>query len=431
MATADYFARFGFCGPQIPDPPAADLGLVVTIPCHAEPDLLATLDALWRCARPPCGVEVIVVINSSTAAGPEVQEQNRLTQVQAREWVSLHPDPGLRVHVLHFPDLPERHAGVGLARKIAMDEALRRLAAVGREADPVVCLDADSLCDPDYLVALHEHFRRHPRTPGCSVYFEHPLAGPEAPRIYEAICRYEIHLRYYVQALQWCGLPHAFHTVGSSMAVRAKVYRDQGGMNRRQAGEDFYFLHKVIPLGHFTNLNATRVIPSPRVSHRVPFGTGRAVGEYLASNRMETYPFQAFVELRDWLLQMETWCGGSDPPQPRASIAAFLATQDFPNALEEMRRNTASLESLRRRFFRWLDGFRTLKLIHFVCDHGLGRGQVEEEVLRLQSELDVRSARPPDLAVRPLAPELLALLRERDRARDNGCRGRGTTGVWL
>lgn len=420
MATADYFARFGFCGPQIPDAPAADLGLVVTIPCHAEPDLRATLEALWRCARPPCGVEVIVVINSSAAAGPEVKERNLTTLVEVREWVRHHLDPGLRVHVLHFPDLPERHAGVGLARKIAMDEALRRLAAVGREGNPVACLDADSGCDPDYLVALHEHFQRHPRTPGCSVYFEHPLAGPELPRIYEAICRYEMHLRYYVQALQWCGLPHAFHTVGSSMAVRARVYREQGGMNRRQAGEDFYFLHKVIPLGHFTTLNSTRVIPSPRVSHRVPFGTGRAVGDYLASGRMDTYPFQAFIDLKAWLEQMEAWFRGRGEPEPPASVSGFLGTQDFPAALEEMRRNTTTPESLRHRFFRWFDGFRTMKFVHFARDHHFGTGRIEEEVAKFSKHIGVELGSASPSAGVLACPAILAELRRWDRA---GLRG--------
>src|SRR4029434_9989987 len=106
--------------------------------------------------------------------------------------------------------------------------------------------------------------------------------------IYKAIAAYELHLRYYLQALRTAGFPHGYHTIGSSMAVRARTYMEQGGMNRRQAGEDFYFLHKLIPLGGFTELNSTTVYPLPRPSNRVPFGTGRAVSEWLIQTGNKT-----------------------------------------------------------------------------------------------------------------------------------------------
>ncbi|MEZ4848575.1 MAG: hypothetical protein R3B93_08135 [Bacteroidia bacterium] len=70
---------------------------------------------------------------------------------------------------------------------------------------------------------------------------------------------------------------HAFHCVGSSMAVRSIAYQKRGGMNRRKAGEDFYFLQKFIAEGTLAELSTTKVIPSPRASEKVPFGTGRAI----------------------------------------------------------------------------------------------------------------------------------------------------------
>src|SRR5690606_5551781 len=132
---------------------------------------------------------------------------------------------------------------VGLARKIGMDEALRRLDRAGRLDGVIACFDADCTCDPNYLVEVERFFRENPKAPGCSIYFEHPLSGPAEPGIYQAVARYELHLRYYIEALRHAGFPHAFHTIGSSMAARASAYLQQGGMNKRQAGEDFYFLH--------------------------------------------------------------------------------------------------------------------------------------------------------------------------------------------
>ena len=65
----------------------------------------------------------------------------------------------------------------------------------------------------------------------------------------EAIMKYELYLRYYRLALEYTGHPHAYHCIGSAFAVRTLDYVAQGGMNKRQAGEDFYFLQKLIATG--------------------------------------------------------------------------------------------------------------------------------------------------------------------------------------
>ena len=104
-------------------------------------------------------------------------------------WCEGRSDPGLVVRILEHLELPARDAGVGLARKLGMDEAVARLAAARRPRGIIVGLDADCRVDADYLTALHEHFRRHPDSPGCSVYFEHPLPGASAPVLHAAITR--------------------------------------------------------------------------------------------------------------------------------------------------------------------------------------------------------------------------------------------------
>jgi hypothetical protein len=58
-------------------------------------------------------------------------------------------------------------------------------------------------------------------------------------------------------------------------------------MNRRMAGEDFYFIQKLLPAGGFFNLNQTTVYPSPRSSARVPFGTGVTI-QRLTEGKNET-----------------------------------------------------------------------------------------------------------------------------------------------
>ena len=151
-----------------------------------------------------------------------------------------------------------------------------------------------------FLPYINELLKKSDRS-ACSIYFEHPLSGNNYPEaIYKYITLYELHLRYYFQGLAYSGFPYVFHTVGSAIAVKALPYVKAGGMNRRQAGEDFYFIQKLVPAGGYFNLNSTTVYPSPRASSRVPFGTGASIGKLDAGNSstLLTYNMLAFKELR-------------------------------------------------------------------------------------------------------------------------------------
>lgn len=360
--------------PQIRSRPSLNLGLVVVIPAHDEPFLLLSLMSLKKCDLPECDVEVIVVVNESEKAPEAVKERNRRIAEQASSWAQQNNRPRLKFSVLHH-ELPAKHSGVGLARKIGMDEACWRLERARNPEGIIACFDADSRCDPNYFRAIEDYFKRHPDAPACSIYFEHPLAGADFDEpVYQAITEYELHLRYYIQAQRYAGFPHAFHTVGSSMAVRCSAYQQQGGMNKRKAGEDFYFIHKFTLLPGFGVLNSTRVIPSPRPSHRVPFGTGRAIQEITRQKgAYQTYAFESFEELRAFVqLLPDLYREGPTVLQPLATplLHAFLETQDFAEKLKEFKQHSSGYTTFQNRFFRWFNAFLVMKHLHFVREHG-------------------------------------------------------------
>jgi hypothetical protein len=400
-----YFERFGFCGRQIQAPVPAGLSLSVVIPCFNEPNLITTLESLRRCDPPKSVFEIIAVVNAPAGAPPSVLAQNRETLEAARVWIGETKFP---LHLIQACDLPPRHAGVGLARKVGMDEALRRFEDAGTlDRGIILCFDADCTCAPNYLSAVDEHFRMHSKSPACSIHFEHPLEGGLAREIYAAILSYELHLRYYVQALRYAGFPHAYHTIGSSMAVRARAYMEQGGMNRRQAGEDFYFLHKLIPLGGFTELKKTTVFPSPRASNRVPFGTGRAVSEW--RGEMKTYPLRAFEDLRMFLSTVAA-LKSQEPQNVPESVRTFLSGQNFAEALDEIRRHTTTAEAFVKRCYRWFDGFRAMKFVHHARDHCYGEEEVAVAAAKLLERMGAKSA-PKNTR------ELLEVYRDFERGR--------------
>ena len=366
----------------IDDKPHPDLRIVVVIPCHNEPDLIGALEHLANCKPPLCHAEVIVVVNGSANNLPAVHQQNQRTLDQAADWLAKQNNRWLPIHLLNFTNMPSKHAGVGQARKIGMDEALRRLADIGHAEDGlIVCYDADCRCSNNYFTGIESHFALHKDTPGCSIHFEHPLDAKEwtilgfgnnaaEQKVFDGITSYELHLRYHVQAQKFIGFPYGFHTIGSAMAVRAWAYVKQGGMNRRQAGEDFYFLQKISWLGPLTELDNITVYPSPRLSDRVPFGTGKAVGDYLANcNQLTTYPLQAYREVQ-WLLNQATvmWeKGKTDDKKPKA-LTLFLGKDFCSIVLPELRENSGNFTAFRKRFLRWFNAFRLMKFLNFARD---------------------------------------------------------------
>ena len=315
--------------PYILTPIKKDLEIIVVVPCYKETELITALSSLINCKKTKGTVEVITVVNSAISDLEAVKETNSKMLEKAQKWNKEQDTNWLNFYFIEANNLPDKDAGVGLARKIGMDEAVIRFEQINKDGI-IACFDADSTCATNYLVELEKHFEHNPKSPACSIHFEHPLQGKEfSEKNYRAIEAYELHLRIYKNALKFCGFPFAYHTIGSSMAVKSKGYQKQGGMNKRKAGEDFYFLQKMMTLGNFTELTTTTTYPSPRVSDRVPFGTGRAMKNYLNGEvkKFTTYNFQSFMDLKvlveqlDYLYQNEI-----DLPE---SVKAYLNTISF------------------------------------------------------------------------------------------------------
>ncbi len=393
-------------GPQISSRPATNLGIIIVIPCSDEEALLLSLMSLKKCTLPQCSVEVIVVINHGENAGKNVVAQNQKTYLEALEWAKSNNTPELKFHLLFHSDMPKKYAGVGLARKIGMDEACWRLEKAQNPTGIIVCFDADSKCQKNYLQAIESHFREHPLTTAAGIHFEHPLNGLDfEENIYQAIALYELHLRYYIHAQRYSGFPFAFQTIGSSMAVRANAYQKQGGMNKRKAGEDFYFLHKFIELGTFTEIKTTKVIPSPRPSHRVPFGTGKAVGQLLKGNlNYTTYSLQSFEALKTLfgcLKNLYTLNPNQVLDRISKPLVEFLKTVAFEKKWIELHQHTGNYESFEKRFFRWFNAFMLMKCVHFLRDHYFEDIEVETAATQLLKQMH----RQPPLGAKGLLLE--------------------------
>jgi hypothetical protein len=363
----------------------------VVIPSLAEATTIpATLSSL--AANPPDFLRdflVLVVVNHRPDASPDDKADNCTTLGLLaggdQRWNGLNlawvdaASAGL--------ELPLKGGGVGLARRIGLDLALARLDAMNGEA-LLVCLDADTLVRPDYLPALVKHFEQS--VCGAAVIpFRHQRgATPESDRL---ITRYELFLRGYLLGLALAGSPYAFHSVGSAMACRATAYVKIGGMNSRAAGEDFYFLQQLARTVGVEQLAGTVVHPSPRASHRVPFGTGRSVSRMLVGGEGEQlfYHPACFRLLGAWLnlvADRPDADGGTLQEQAReisSCLGDFLELNRFGEIWDKLRRNNPGQASLLKAFHGWFDGLKTMKLIHHLSNGPFPRCEPDEALAEL------------------------------------------------
>lgn len=370
------------------DPAGAYHGAVV-IPSLAEgPSLFRTLDCLAdNPAEQRARYLVIVVVNQRQDAAPALRRGN-LRDLQELSRQASHS--GLHLAWVDAAsaglELPSRQGGVGLARRIGCDLALEHLDWSGRPL--LVSLDADTLVEPNYLAVVTAHFAA--ANAGAAVLpFRHQPAGGPAQQT--AIDRYELFIRCHALGLARAGSPYAFTAVGSAMAARAMTYVRCGGMPRRQAGEDFYFLQQAVKTDGVARLCGTRVRPSARLSGRTPFGTGQSITTQLDENSRPLlfYPAAAYRIIERWL---RTASQLADAPKTDLSgraaevspaLDAFLAENRFPEAWQRIRQTHAGSQARLRAFHIWFDGLKTLRLLHRLCARDLLRRPLEEIVPEL------------------------------------------------
>ena len=272
-------------------------------------------------------------------------------------------------------ELPEKEGGVGLARKVGLDAALNIFNYEEKSRKKIlICLDADCTVKENYLTEIHRHFYEN-KIKAASIYFEHNLTYPGKDN--SAIICYETFLRYYVICLRYAGSYYAFHTIGSAMACDHEIYIKAEGMNKKKAAEDFYFLEKISKHTWIHNIKTTTVYPSERKSWRVPFGTGQRVTRFHAKTQEEYFLYDPYIFeiLKEWvnifhsgnILSAEQYlrhgksiCKG---------LYEFLQIQNFTLNFTSILNSSKSTIQIRKQQLRWFDGFRTLKLIHFLRDN--------------------------------------------------------------
>jgi hypothetical protein len=259
---------------------------------------------------------------------------------------------------------------VGLARKIGCDAALLLIFRKIINHPLIYCSDADARLPHDYFERPLRYLDNG-RTAAAFLYpFVHRL--PEEPRHRRAMELYELRLRAYVDGLRRAGSPYAFHALGSIMVIEASAYAKVRGVPKLSAGEDFYLLNKLRKISEVISLDQDPVELEPRISDRVPFGTGPALKKILNSGCPDHarifYPPQLFDELQFFLhhqVKILNHGGCEMVGSHELILSAATSLRGFQRAQRNFGSRKTPSDRIRA-FHSWFDGLMTLKFIHHL-----------------------------------------------------------------
>lgn len=377
----------------------------------------------------------VSVTNQEFAA--ELRARYRLSwQSDAASGLTLYRDPASPRDVLLVDRFSDGHkfppkGGVGHARKIGADLAAYLIHQRRVRSPWIHCTDADVRLPQRYFTCSAALSDSCAQDTAALVYpFRHGNAADkiavkkgddEIPNIHrhkimQATRLYEYSLRYYVAGLSFACSPYAFHTIGSTIAVNAAHYAKVRGFPRRRAGEDFYLLNKLAKVGSVMQLRAeTDCEPIDivaRLSDRVPFGTGAAVGRIMEltnpAREFLLYHPSVFGLLRVWLDSLPAfWKSRSSdlgailsqapaadqpdtvsnhPPMNLQALIDGLEESGAAQALQHAFRQSSDATQFKRQMHTWFDAFRTLKLIHYLRDNRLP--SISFEALATEQTID-------------------------------------------
>jgi GT2 family glycosyltransferase len=240
-------------------------GAVVCVPARDEaerlPILLACLAAQTGFG-PDARLGVVVVANNCTDGTAEA----------VRRAVGGAGPLALRLIQVEL-GLAEAH--VGTARRMALDAGADWLAQEGMPNGVLLSTDADARVAPHWVEANLAALAEAEIVGGALVIDPDGEAEPEVRRLHEAIAAYWAAVREIEERLDPPAHDpaprHGDHT-GASLALRADLYRDVGGLPPLPGGEDNALVARVVDAGG-------RLRHDPRVEVLVSDRTaGRAAG---------------------------------------------------------------------------------------------------------------------------------------------------------
>ena len=339
---------------------------IIAIPCYDEYDyLFETLETINnQDQRLLQNALVSIVINNSDKEDQGIVDNNRKTLKKLLEYQCSYElvvvDAFSKDHALN-----EKDAGVGMARKISVDITLQ-----WSHANSIVCfIDADTKLEENYLSTIHSSHIKN-QWDAATVNFKH---SRDEPKTLDYIDNYEKFLKETSTNLEKNNSPYSYVPLGSSMLCTQSGYISIGGMNKRRAAEDFYFLQELQKNVGVFQIPQILVHPSSRYLNRSYLGTSTRLKKCLDGEldiNSLYYSSKAFNILSKWI---DTALVGNEKSYLLILEESSQIDSNLPDLLIELNLkkawegiiNAPSDTHFRQQFHRWFDAFKTLKLLKY------------------------------------------------------------------
>jgi len=256
-------------------------------------------------------------------------------------------------------------AGVGAARKTGMDFALQYA-----KSDSLLCsLDADTIISQDYLSTIDKIFTNN-KINAATVNFEHRTTDDAI--INEGIKQYEKVLKEVAKKIKKSGSPYGYVSLGSTIICNAKAYIACGGMSKKKATEDFYFLQSLAKYSPIHIIDKVLVYPSSRDTQRVYLGTGFRMQEYKSRRKFNnlTFSSKSFKYLKVIITIAEmNWQENFNFvkedifKKSDQQVFDFLLSKNIENVWEKFQENSKNKEQFMFFFHQWFDALMIIQLL--------------------------------------------------------------------
>jgi hypothetical protein len=252
--------------------------------------------------------------------------------------------------------------GVGEARKFLGDLALKLFIEKKIKSPWIRSVDADLEVPEDFLFSDSELSAESTYTYS----FKH--VKQQNSLVNEATELYDFYLHDYVEGLQFAQSPYDFYALGSILLFHLKNYVNVRGFPSRDAAEDFYFLNKLAKISRIRVLKNHRALDiKSRISDRVPFGTGAAVGKITEMGIYYFYDLKVYIALKEQIQRISTYNETLKWEDLSGPHERFWTAEKI--RIERLIKNFKNPKQRLKALHDYFDAFKTLKFVHFLRDH--------------------------------------------------------------
>ena len=339
---------------------------LIAIPCYDEYDyIFKTLESINNQSKNILeNTLVSIAINNSEDTEESILSNNQKTYQKLLE-TTYDFECVVTDAFSTNKSLESKSAGAGMARKISVDSVLSYL-----KIDSIICfIDADTILSEKYLELIWSSYQEN-RWEAATVNFLHQNDEPKTKQI---IREYEKFLKDTSLSIKECGSPYHYISLGSTMICTYLAYVSIGGMNRKVAGEDFYFLQELEKFCGVKQINDMLVYPSSRYCSRLYMGTSVRLEKSLNGELdLSSLYFseKAFEILKEWINlalssnQKNYNTIKDDINKIDLELLPFLQKLNIKNAWEPITKSP-SYKHFSKQFHRWFDALSIFKLLKF------------------------------------------------------------------